>query len=157
MIYLAGGCFWGLEKIFSGTLGVTHTECGYAAGAADDPVTGVPGEPAYREAVRVEYDPRIIGLEHLLRVFFRTVVHPVQERPPAPIWRSSGIYWIDEDSAAEVLLLAEIERLRRGLLMTETGPLLSFIPYGPEPPVRPGAGFGSCRILVDMVRDIRFH
>ena len=32
-VYLAGGCFWGLERLFQVITGVTATSCGYANGS----------------------------------------------------------------------------------------------------------------------------
>ena len=34
-IYLAGGCFWGVEAYFHEMLGVLSTEVGYANGESD--------------------------------------------------------------------------------------------------------------------------
>ncbi len=36
-IYLAGGCFWGVEKYFSLMPGVKETEVGYANGSTASP------------------------------------------------------------------------------------------------------------------------
>ncbi len=36
-IYLAGGCFWGLQKFFDQFDGIVHTEAGYANGPAAEP------------------------------------------------------------------------------------------------------------------------
>ena len=36
-IYLAGGCFWGVEHFFSLAKGIVNTEVGYANGTLDNP------------------------------------------------------------------------------------------------------------------------
>ena len=36
-IYLAGGCFWGLQKYLDQFNGIIFTEAGYANGPGDDP------------------------------------------------------------------------------------------------------------------------
>ena len=36
-IFLAGGCFWGVQKFLSSLEGVRFTECGYANGTTDNP------------------------------------------------------------------------------------------------------------------------
>ena len=60
MIYLAGGCFWGIEKLMQSIPGVTDTESGYANGTGSSDahyniVTS--GKTGFKETVRVEYDP----------------------------------------------------------------------------------------------------
>ena len=36
-IYLAGGCYWGVEKYVSNIKGVLHTTVGFANGATEHP------------------------------------------------------------------------------------------------------------------------
>jgi len=76
VIYLAGGCFWGTEKLMSVIDGVTGTCCGYANG---DPSI-IPDyrkvcshTTGYRETVKVEYDPGKVSLEYLLCVFYASI------------------------------------------------------------------------------------
>ncbi|MGD8440218.1 MAG: peptide-methionine (S)-S-oxide reductase MsrA [Holophagae bacterium] len=61
---LAGGCFWGMEQLLRTLDGVVDTEVGYIA-AKGNPKS----KPA--EAVRIEFDPRRISYEELLRYYFR--------------------------------------------------------------------------------------
>jgi methionine-S-sulfoxide reductase len=61
---LAGGCFWGMEDLLRELDGVVDTEVGYAADGGDPRAT-----PA--EAVRIEFDPRRISYEDILRFYFR--------------------------------------------------------------------------------------
>ncbi len=63
-IYLAGGCFWGVEKYIASINGVLNTEVGYANGRTDSPTygevsTGLTGDA---ETVRVDYDPTVAPL-----------------------------------------------------------------------------------------------
>src|SRR5687767_14009660 len=55
----AGGCFWGVEAVFSHTKGVTSAVSGYAGGSVPNPtyeqVSGV--DTGHAESVRVTYDP----------------------------------------------------------------------------------------------------
>ena len=60
VIYLAGGCFWGMEQLMQPIPGVIDAESGYANGTCEadaDYKTVCKGETGFREAVRVEYDP----------------------------------------------------------------------------------------------------
>ena len=59
-IYFAGGCFWGMEKLFQTIHGVIDAESGYANGREDivpDYNTVCSGGTGYRETVKVIYDP----------------------------------------------------------------------------------------------------
>jgi len=74
-IYLAGGCFWGLEKYFSQIPGVTGTKVGYANGKTVNPTyeevcTGTTG---FAETVEVKYDPSKISLNTLLKAYFSVI------------------------------------------------------------------------------------
>ena len=60
VIYLAGGCFWGMEQLMQSIPGVIDAESGYANGTCEadaDYQTVCKGETGFRETVRVEYDP----------------------------------------------------------------------------------------------------
>ena len=69
---LAGGCFWCTEAVFKQLDGVAGIEPGYAGGRAERAnyeavCTGVSG---HAEAIRITYDPALIGFGRLLQVFF---------------------------------------------------------------------------------------
>lgn len=75
----AGGCFWGVEGVFSHVKGVRQVVSGYAGGPAGrkvdyDSVSG--GRTGFAEAVRVTYDPKQVSYGTLLRVFFSVIVDP---------------------------------------------------------------------------------
>lgn len=68
----AMGCFWGAEKKFWETQGVYTTAVGYAAGTTPHPTYEqvCTGRTGHAEVVLVVFDPRVIGYETLLRLFF---------------------------------------------------------------------------------------
>lgn len=71
-VYLGMGCFWGAERLLWNTPGVYVTAAGYQGGFTPNPtyqetVTGLTG---HTEVVKVVYDPSILTLEALLKVFF---------------------------------------------------------------------------------------
>lgn len=77
--YFAGGCFWGVEGVFSHVKGVKSVVSGYGGGPANlrvdyDRVGS--GRTGYAEAVRVVYDPRQVSYGTLLRVFFSVIADP---------------------------------------------------------------------------------
>lgn len=71
---LAGGCFWCTEAVFQQLAGVTGVESGYIGGTVPNPsyeqVCG--GGTGHAEAIRVYFDPDVIGYSDLLDVFFAT-------------------------------------------------------------------------------------
>lgn len=76
----AGGCFWGVEGVFSHVEGVTSAVSGYHGGtkanAAYARVSA--GHTGHAEAVRVTYDPARVRYDQLLRIFFSVVADPTQ-------------------------------------------------------------------------------
>jgi peptide-methionine (S)-S-oxide reductase len=83
---LAGGCFWGMEAVFSHLKGVTSVVSGYAGGApADATYDKVSTETTgHAEAVRITYDPRTISYATLLRVYFSVAHNPTQLNRQGP-------------------------------------------------------------------------
>src|SRR3954452_15424834 len=64
---LAGGCFWGMEKVMNEAPGVVDVEVGYAGGKATsasyEQVSG--GKTGHAESVRIVFDPTKISYEDL--------------------------------------------------------------------------------------------
>ena len=76
VIYLAGGCFWGMEQLMQSIPGVIDAESGYANGTCEadaDYKTVCKGETGFRETVRVEYDPEQVSLDALLLAYFYVI------------------------------------------------------------------------------------
>ncbi|WAC24778.1 peptide-methionine (S)-S-oxide reductase MsrA [Blastomonas sp. SL216] len=74
----AGGCFWGVEGVFSHVKGVKSAVSGYHGDGKvnanyDDVSSGV---TRHAEAVRVVYDPSQVSYGQLLQVFFSVVADP---------------------------------------------------------------------------------
>lgn len=98
---MAGGCFWGTEHYFKQIEGVVETEVGFANGHTKNPTykevyTDTTG---YAETVHVKYDPDIVSLKFLLRMFFKAI-DPVsvnrQGHDEGTRYRT-GIYYTDAD------------------------------------------------------------
>ena len=71
---LAGGCFWCTEAVFLDIAGVSRVESGYTGGSTPNPtyreVCG--GATGHAEAIRISFDPHVIGYGDLLDIFFAT-------------------------------------------------------------------------------------
>lgn len=74
----AGGCFWGVEGVFSHVTGVTSAVTGYHGGARNTAtyVRIGRGDTGHAEAVLVTYDPAKVRYDQLLRVFFSVIADP---------------------------------------------------------------------------------
>lgn len=102
-IYLAGGCFWGVEELFRRIPGVVATEAGYANGRLLEGVTYqrvCEGDTEFRETVRVEFDPAAVSAERLLWAYFRIVDPTVSNRQGNDVGTQyqAGIYWDAHDA-----------------------------------------------------------
>jgi len=98
-IYLAGGCFWGMQKFIDQFDGVTETEVGYANGPDKAPsYQEVCKSSGHAETVRVVYDPGKISLTRLLDYYFM-VIDPLsvnRQGNDIGIQYRTGIYYTDE-------------------------------------------------------------
>ena len=74
-IYLAGGCFWGVEAYYKKLKGVLNTEVGYANGNKENPSYEEVKHhlASHAETLKLDYDSEIISLEKLLEHFLRFV------------------------------------------------------------------------------------
>ena len=68
-IYLAGGCFWGMQDLLRRQAGVLHTRVGYCGGDTLHATYEYHGSHA--ETVEVIYDTRVLPTRQLLEFFFQ--------------------------------------------------------------------------------------
>lgn len=100
-IYLAGGCFWGLEKYLEEIPGVIFTEVGYANGKTENPTYEevCRRDTGHAEAVYVKYDFQKISLDFLLKLYY-DIIDPVsinrQGNDTGKQYRT-GIYYVDSE------------------------------------------------------------
>lgn len=82
----AGGCFWGVEAVFSHVKGVKSAVSGYHGGTkrqADYKIVSS-GVTDHVEAVKITYDPSQIRYDQLLRIFFSVVADPTLRNRQGP-------------------------------------------------------------------------
>ena len=115
-IYLAGGCFWGLQKFIDQFDGVTETEVGYANGPDRAPTyQEVCLDSGHAETVRVVYDEAVISLEKLLEYYFM-VIDPLsvnRQGEDKGIQYRTGVYYSDESQRPVIETVFARERVRR--------------------------------------------
>ena len=73
-IYLGGGCFWCVEAIYKEVTGITNLVSGYMGGHTENPTYKdiCTGTTNHAEVVEVTFDPKMISLEMILKIFFTT-------------------------------------------------------------------------------------
>ena len=97
-IYLAGGCFWGLEEYFSRISGVVQTSVGYANGQVETTNYQLIKETDHAETVQVVYDEKVVSLREILLYYFR-VIDPLsvnQQGNDRGRQYRTGIYYLEE-------------------------------------------------------------
>lgn len=82
----AGGCFWGVEGVFSHVKGVRSAVAGYHGGTAKSADYDIvsSGMTDHAEAVKVTYDPSVIRYDQLLRIYFSVVADPTLKNRQGP-------------------------------------------------------------------------
>ena len=78
-IFLAGGCYWGVEAVFEHVRGVRSVVSGFAFPVND--TTGAAPRlrsTGYAETVRIDYDPEKVSYAQLLEIFFLVAHDPTQ-------------------------------------------------------------------------------
>lgn len=82
----AGGCFWGVEGVFSHVKGVKSAASGYHGGSESTASYKMitTGLTDHAEAVRIVYDPSIVRYDELLRIFFSVVADPTLKNRQGP-------------------------------------------------------------------------
>lgn len=130
-IYLAGGCFWGVQKYFDLIPGVISTTVGYANGHIKNPVyEDVRSQKSgHVETLKVDYDENIILLSQLLDAYFEIIDPFSLNRQGNDIGSSyrTGIYYTDKN---DVRIIQETFRLQQAKsaqkIVVEVCPLDSF-------------------------------
>lgn len=129
IIYLAGGCFWGVEGYFQRINGVVNTETGYANGKTQDTDYEHIKTTDHAETVKVEYDRSKISLEEILLHYFRIIDPTSVNQQGNDIGRQyrTGIYYEKNEDAKIVEKIMDYERKKYGNLAVETQKLKNFI------------------------------
>lgn len=110
----AGGCFWGVEAVFSHMKGVKSAVAGYHGGTARsasyDLVSS--GVTDHAEAVKVTYDPSVVRYDQLLQVFFSVVADPTlrnrQGPDVGPQYRAALVPQSEEQRAVAAAYLGQM-------------------------------------------------
>jgi peptide-methionine (S)-S-oxide reductase len=124
----AMGCFWGAERKFWELPGVYSTAVGYAAGHTPNPTYRevCSGMTGHTEAVLVIFDPKIVGYDDLLKVFWEShdPTQGMRQGNDAGTQYRSGVYFYGDAQrrAAEAsrdAFQAELRKAGYGPITTE--------------------------------------
>lgn len=98
-LYLAGGCFWGVEEYFSRLSGVEDVTSGYANGRGETTSYELIGQTDHAETVHIRYDSNQISLKDLLLHYFRIINPTSVNRQGNDVGRQyrTGIYYQNEE------------------------------------------------------------
>lgn len=99
-IWLAGGCFWGVEEYMSRVPGVINVTSGYANGSTENPTyQDVINNSGHAETVEVTYDKNQLDLDALLDYYFRIIEPTVLNKQGNDVGSQyrTGIYYKNDD------------------------------------------------------------
>lgn len=160
-VWLAGGCFWGVQAFLSKLPGVIHTEVGYANGKTENPTYEdvCRKDTGHAETVYVRYNPYKISLEKLLDYFFR-IIDPTtlnkQGNDVGTQYRTGIYYRSTEDKRIIENYIRNRQNDYKRRIMTEVIPLKNY--YKAEEyhqeylDKNPG---GYCHIDLSVLNDIK--
>ena len=163
VIYLAGGCFWGVEAFISRLKGVNHTEVGYANGRDLAPTYEkvCSGKTGHAETVKVTYNPEIIPLDKILENFYKIIDPYSKNRQGNDIGTQyrTGIYWQEEEQKEIVLnFLKAKQKETKKRIVIEAYPISCFYPaeayhqkYLEKNPN------GYCHVDLNLINDEEFE
>lgn len=130
-IYLAGGCFWGVEGYFERIHGVVDAVSGYANGRTENPSYEdvIYRNTGHAETVKVTYNPDVLSLDDVLLYFFR-IIDPTslnkQGNDRGTQYRA-GIYTTDPaEQRVVATALAKLEEKYTRPIVVENLPLSNF-------------------------------
>lgn len=132
VIYFAGGCFWGVEKLFKGIKGVVDTTVGYANGITSDPTYKdvCTGNTGHRETVEIVYDTDVVSLDTLLTAYFMVIDPALKDRQGHDIGTQyqTGVYYKDPEDLNTIENRFNKERQNYPHFYAELNPLHAFYP-----------------------------
>jgi peptide-methionine (S)-S-oxide reductase len=140
-LVVAMGCFWGAERVFWQADGVYTTAVGYAGGYTPNPTYEevCSGRTGHAEAVLVVFDPAVLPLEGVLRLFWENhdPTQGMRQSNDVGTQYRSAVYWASEAQRASAeasrdMYQAELAGAGYGPITTdiaEAGPFYYAEPY----------------------------
>jgi peptide-methionine (S)-S-oxide reductase len=133
-VVLAGGCFWGVQAVFSALKGVTSATSGYAGGSKANAhyLIVSTGTTGHAESVQVTFDPSQITFGQLLKIYFSVAHDPTELNRQGPDegtqYRSEIFYTSDEQKHIAEAYIQQLSAAKafRSPIVTKVAPLQAF-------------------------------
>jgi peptide-methionine (S)-S-oxide reductase len=128
---LGGGCYWCTEAIFQMLPGVKSVASGFAGGTKENPTYEevCTGRTGHAEVIQVEYDPKVISYEKILKTFWEahdpTTLNR-QGHDTGTQYRSIILYSNEAQKLAAEKSKAEAQKHFHDPIVTQIVPLQKF-------------------------------
>jgi peptide methionine sulfoxide reductase msrA/msrB len=115
-VYLAGGCFWGMEDLLRKIPGVIDTEAGYTGGWLKNPTYDDThdSKSGHAESVKVVYDPKKLAFADLLENWFFRMHDPTtlnrQGNDVGTQYRSAIFFMSDDQRKVAEEVKAKVDK-----------------------------------------------
>ena len=116
-IYLAGGCFWGVEELYKDFYGIVETQVGYMGGNIKDPTYKIVsmGFSGHAETVKIIFDHNKTSAEKIIKFFF-SIHDPTQlnrqQNDIGTQYRSVIFYTNDEQKKVAKNIIKQAQDLK---------------------------------------------
>ncbi|TNE52807.1 MAG: peptide-methionine (S)-S-oxide reductase [Bacteroidetes bacterium] len=132
-VTLGGGCYWCVEAVYEGLVGVQSVESGYAGGKTKNPSYEAvcSGRTGHAEVVQIIYDPAVTSFQEILKVFFTVHDPTTLNRQGADVGTQyrSVIFYRSEQQKQEALgIIGELNKAHvyEHPIVTEVSPFTVF-------------------------------
>jgi methionine-S-sulfoxide reductase len=153
----AAGCFWGVQYYFDEVPGIVRTTAGYTGGHTENPTYWevASHRTGHAEAVLIEFDPKKVSYETLLKQFFR-MHNPTQLNRQGPDigdeYRSAIFYFDDTQRAEAERIRDESQKKFDKPIVTQIVPAGTFYEAEAEhQKFTQRTGIGMCHVPYDPV------
>lgn len=154
----AAGCFWGVQYYFDQVPGVRKTTAGYTGGHTESPTYDevVTHTTGHAESVLIEYDPKAVSYEVLVKQFFR-MHDPTQLNRQGPdigdSYRSAIFFFDEEQKRVAEKVRDKTQNHIKGKIVTQivkAGKFYKAEDYHQEFTER--TGIGMCHIPYEPIK-----
>ncbi len=123
-IVLGGGCFWCVEAVYQRLEGVRSVVSGYSGGHVPNPTYQQINseDTGHAEVIQVEFDPKVITLDAVLKVFWAAHDPTTKNRQGAdsgPQYRSTIMFANDAQKAVAEKSVKEAQKDFKAPIVTE--------------------------------------